>query len=212
MANSSSSLIQKTCSFKNSNFPQRSKMLTSSLYSQATKTELIHFSLHPRKKYKNPVIVKLENTTIKPLEHTRYLVIIIDKRLKWRTHLEHIEKKIAPRIGLLQYLARSAYEPNNKTMINIYKSLVRTIIVYGFPVLSTADQKVWDRLQICQNKAIRAALGLPIYTSTKYIHTISQLPKIKEYAVEILQKAIQTAMTNNDITLSRQLQLILRRT
>jgi len=179
---------------------------------QPTKTELIHFSLHPRKKYKNPVIVKVENTTIKPLEHTRYLGIIIDKRLKWRTHLEHIEKKIAPRIGLLRYLARSAYEPNNKIMINIYKSLVRTIIVYGSPVLLTADQKVWDRLQICQNKAIRAALGLPIYTSTKYIHTTSQLPKIKEYAVEILQKAIQTATTNNDITLSRQLQDIFRRT
>jgi len=137
------------------------------------------------------VIVKVENTTIKPLEHTRYLGIIIDKRLKWRTHLEHIEKKIAPWIGLLRYLARSAYEPNNKIMINIYKWLVRTIIVHGSPVLLTADQKVWDRLQICQNKAIRAALGLPI----NKIYTHDQpTPK---YAVEILQKTIQTTTTSH---------------
>ncbi|CAF0779354.1 unnamed protein product, partial [Adineta ricciae] len=69
---------------------------------QPTKTELIHFSLHPRKKYKNPVIVKVENTLIKPLDYTRYLGVIVDKRLKWRTHLDHIEAKIAPRIGLLR--------------------------------------------------------------------------------------------------------------
>ncbi|CAF1340714.1 unnamed protein product [Adineta ricciae] len=128
---------------------------------QPTKTELIHFTLHPRKKYQNPVMVKVENTLIKPLDHTRYLGVIIEKRLKWRMHLEHIEAKTAPWIGLLRYLSRSAEEPYNKAMINVFKSIVRTVIIYGYPVLPTADQKIWDRLQIMQNKAIRAALGYP---------------------------------------------------
>ena len=94
-------------------------------------------------------------------------------------------------------------------MINIFKSLVRTIIVYGYPVLLTANQKVWDRLQIIQNKALRAALGLPVYTSVEYIHTISNVPKIKDYALELLRKAIQRATTNNDSTLHDHLQDIL---
>ncbi|CAF4424870.1 unnamed protein product, partial [Rotaria magnacalcarata] len=33
---------------------------------QPIKTELVHFSIHPRKKYKNPVQVKVENITIQP--------------------------------------------------------------------------------------------------------------------------------------------------
>ncbi|CAF1527231.1 unnamed protein product [Adineta ricciae] len=176
---------------------------------QPTKTELIHFSLHPRKKYKNPVIVKVENTTIKPLDSTRYLGVIIDKRLKWRTHLDHIEAKIAPRIGLLRYLSIAAQEPNNKTMINIYKSIVRTVIIYGYPILLTADQKIWDRLQIMQNKALRAAFGLPIYTSVKYIHNISNISKIKGYAIGLLKRAIRKASTDNDSTLRNRLQGIL---
>nr|ACY69870.1 AP-like endonuclease/reverse transcriptase [Adineta vaga] len=176
---------------------------------QPTKTELIHFSIHPRKHYKNPVKVKVEDTIIKPLDSTRYLGVIIDKRLKWRAHLEHIESKIAPRIGLLRYLSRTTYEPNNKTMINIFKSIVRTVIIYGHPILLTADQKVWDRLQIIQNKAIRAALGLPIYTSVKYIHKISNIPKIKDYAIGLLKHTLQKATTNNDITLKNHLQCIL---
>ncbi|CAF2040813.1 unnamed protein product [Rotaria magnacalcarata] len=70
---------------------------------QPTKTEMIHFTIHLRKKYKHPVEVKVDNTTIKPLDHTRYLGVIIDKQLNWRRHLDHIETKIAPRIGLLRY-------------------------------------------------------------------------------------------------------------
>ncbi|CAF2114894.1 unnamed protein product [Rotaria magnacalcarata] len=70
---------------------------------QPTKTEMIHFTIHLRKKYKHPVEVKVDNTTIKPLDHARYLGVIIDKQLNWRRHLDHIETKIAPRIGLLRY-------------------------------------------------------------------------------------------------------------
>lgn len=176
---------------------------------QPTKTELVHFSLHPRKKYKNPLVVKVDNVEVKPVDHTRYLGVIIDKRLKWRNHLEHIERRAAPRISLLRYLARSAKEPNPKTMLNIYKSIVRTIIIYGYPVILTADQTVWNRLQVLQNKAIRAALGLPSYTSVEYIHKISNIPKIKDYALELLNKAIQKATTNNDTTTQIHLNAIL---
>ena len=150
--------------------------------------------------------VKVENTIITPVEHTKYLGVIIDKRLNWRKHLDHIESKIGPRIGLLRYLSRISYDPNNKIMINIFKSIVRTIIVYGYPVLLTADQHIWNRLQIMQNKALRAALGLPIYTSTTYIHQISNVPKIEDYATTLLQKAIQTATMINDTTLRNHLQ------
>ncbi len=137
--------------------------------------------------------------------------VIIDKRLNWRSHLDHIETKTAPRIGLLRYLSRTTYEPNNKTMINIFKSIVRTIIIYGYPVPLTANQKVWNRMQIIQNKALRAALGLSIYTSVDYTHKISYVPKIKDYATTLLQQCIQTATSNNDITWKTHRQDILNK-
>ncbi|CAF2700723.1 unnamed protein product [Rotaria sp. Silwood2] len=155
---------------------------------QPTKTELIHYSPHPRKKYKNPVSIKEEDTTVRLLDSTRYLGVIINKRLNWRCHLHHIESKIADRISALRYRSISAPNPNpnGKTMLNIYKAITRTILIYGFPVLLTANENVWQRLQIIQNKAIRAALELPIYTSVEYIHTLSNILKIKEYATKLL--------------------------
>ena len=172
---------------------------------QPTKTELVHFSPHPRKKYKNPVAIEIENTKIKPLDSTRYLGIIIDKKLNWRTHLNHIENKIADRIGLLRFLSRSTQGSNDKTMLNIYKAIARTIITYGFPVLITASDKIWERFQILQNKAIRAALDLPQYTSVEYIHKLSKIPRIKQYATSLLQNAIEKSRINNEKTLGKLL-------
>ena len=115
---------------------------------QPTKTELVHFTVHPRKKYKNPINVKVEDTIIKPVDSTRYLGVIIDKNLNWSSHLQHIESKIVDRISLLRFLSRAAYEPNDKIMLNIFKSIARTIITYGYPILLTANDKIWERLQI----------------------------------------------------------------
>ncbi|CAF4507720.1 unnamed protein product [Rotaria socialis] len=141
---------------------------------QPTKTELVHFTLHPRRKFKNPII----------------------------------KSKIAGRISLLKFLSKASYEPNDKIMLNIFKAIARTILLYGYPILLQANDKIWERLQIIQNKSIRAALGLPIYTSVEYIHQVSNVPKIKEYAVSLLQRYIQTTTSSNDITLKNNLEEI----
>jgi hypothetical protein len=143
----------------------------------------MHFSPHPRKKYKNLILIKVKDTIFNPLDLTRYLGIIIDKKLNWRFHLHHIESKIFDRISLLRFLSKSATEPNDKTMLNIYQAIVRTIITYEFPVLLTASDKSWERM--------------------KKLSTIS---KIKQYSTTKLTQAITTAKYNNDKTLRTDLQ------
>jgi hypothetical protein len=175
---------------------------------QPTKTELIHFNVHPRRKYKFEVTVKVEDTMITPKDSTRYLGVIIDKELKWNKHLQHIEKCVAPRISLLRYLSNTAQAPNEKIMINIFKSIVRTVMIYGHQVLLTAGDNIWERLQIIQNKAIRASLNLPHYISTTYIHQLTNIPKIKDYAKSLLQQSINTAINNNDVILRNNLEEI----
>jgi hypothetical protein len=146
---------------------------------QPVKTELIYFSPHPRKKYKNKMSVLVEETEIKPEKSARYLGMIFDHQLKWRSHIHHIEEKIAIRTSLLRYLSRLNPHANEQIMINLYKSLVRSVITYGCSILLKADNSIWKRMQILQNKALRAALGLPIYTSTEYIHLKTKIPMIK---------------------------------
>ena len=144
-----------------------------------------------------------------PKDASRYPGVIIDKELKWNKHLQHIEKCVAPRISLLRYLSSAAQEPNDMIMINIFKSIVRTVIIYDYPLLLPANERIWKRLQIIQNKAIRASSNLPHYTSTRYIHQLTNVPKIKDYAKSLLQKSIATSINNNDVILRNNLEEIL---
>ncbi|CAF4462458.1 unnamed protein product [Rotaria magnacalcarata] len=134
----------------------------------------------------------------------------MDNRLSWRTHLKQVETRIAARLSLLRFLNRAAIEPNHNIMINLYKSLIRTVIIYGYPVLPSADNKIWNRIQIIQNKGLRVALGLPHYTSVDYIHRIASIPIIKDYAVNLLERATSTAASNNEMIYHRSLQDILQ--
>ncbi|CAM2711749.1 unnamed protein product [Rotaria socialis] len=131
-------------------------------------------------------------------------------RLSWRTHLKQVETRIAARLSLLRFLNRAAIEPNHNIMLNLYKPLIRTVIIYGYPVLLSADNKIWDRIQIIQNKALRVAFGLPHYTSVDYIHRIANIPIIKDYAVNLLERATSTAASNNEMIYHRSLQDILQ--
>jgi hypothetical protein len=94
-------------------------------------------------------------------------------------------------------------------MTNLYKSLIRSIIIYGSAILLRADGKIWSRIQIIQNKGLRASLGVPAYTSTDYIHISTNVPRIKKYATFLLQKAIARAENCNDNTSKENLTHIL---
>jgi hypothetical protein len=165
---------------------------------QPTKTELLHFSPHPRKKYKHKLEIEVGDVNIKPVLSARYLGIIFDHKLDWRIHVKHIETKVPSRIYLLRLLSKLTPNANLNTMLILYKSLARSIISYGSLVLLTANKRIWKRLHILQNKALKATLGLPIYTSTKYVHKIGNIPEIKMHSTTVLQQSITRARVYND--------------
>jgi hypothetical protein len=176
---------------------------------QPTKTELLYFSPHPRKKYKNKITIRVGDTIIKLILSARYLGLIFDHQLNWRSHLHHMETKVAPRISLLRFLSKLNPNSNNNIMINLFKSLVRSIITYGSSILLTADGKIWKRIQIMQNKALRAALGFPAYTSTEYIHNSTNIPTIRKYSTSLLHQSIARAQNYHDNTSKENLLHIL---
>ncbi|CAF4095234.1 unnamed protein product [Adineta steineri] len=96
-----------------------------------------------------------------------------------------------------------------QTSANEFNRWFRSIITYGCTILLKTDNSIWKRMQILQNKALRAALGLPMYTSTEFIHLRTKIPMIKNYAKEILNKAISRAETYQDNTTTENLKRIL---
>ena len=168
---------------------------------QPSKTELIHFSPHPRKTYSNPIHLQVGNTTIRPQPSARYLGVIFDRRLDWRAHVRHVETRVQPRISLLRFLSRNTPESNDGIMLNLFKALIRPVLTYGSSILLDADDKVWNRLEIAQNKALKAALDLPHFTSATYVRSLTNIPHIRFYATELTQRAlVRSHLTEDEVT------------
>ncbi|CAF3808931.1 unnamed protein product, partial [Adineta steineri] len=138
------------------------------------------------------------NIDIRPQTSARYLGIIFDKQLRWQEHVKHIETRIQSRINLLRFLNRITPDSNEKIMLNIYKSLIRPILTYGSSVLLHAEDKIWNRLQIAQNKSIRAALNIPHFVSTTYIHQITNIPYIRSYVTNLTERALTRSQQLED--------------
>ena len=86
-------------------------------------------------------------------------------------------------------------------MLNLYKSLIRPIITYGSSVLLHAEDKIWNRLQIVQNKSLRAALNLPHFTSATYVHKLTNIPYIRSYVTELTGRAlVRSQMMEDEVT------------
>lgn len=175
---------------------------------QPLKTELINFTHRPRKNFTKKIFVKIQDQTITAVKEARYLGVILDSNLSWKKHYEHIKKTTVSRTSLLRFLSNSRNDTNPIIMANLFKSLVRSKIVYGSAAFATAKEDIWKKLQIIQNQALRAALNLPKYASTEYLHKTTKIEKIKNYVKQCLEITIMRALDNNDHTLHQLLKNI----
>ena len=82
----------------------------------------------------------------------KYLGVIIDSELNFRSHLHVIETKIAKGVGLL---SRLRYFFPTSTLLLLYYALVHPHLVYGLPLWGCTFPSYLQKLQILQNKALR---------------------------------------------------------
>ena len=134
---------------------------------------------------------------------------MIDQQLDWRAHVRHVETRVQSSISLLRFLNRNIPESNETIMLNLFNALIRPVITYESSIFLNANDKVWSRLEIAQNKKVRAALGLPQFTSATYVHKLTNMTYIRLYVTELTERAlVRSQMTEDEVTEQNIIQLL----
>ena len=94
----------------------------------------------------------MNNVEISCIDKTKFLGVIIDDRLSWIHHIDHICKKISKSIGIL-YKLRKFF--NTKNMIDMYYCFVYPYLQYCNEVWGNAYATHLNRLKLLQKRAIR---------------------------------------------------------
>ena len=119
------------------------------------KTVAIKFE--KRKKGEEPQLT-LHGSRVQVRESTRYLDLIIDKRLNWKDHVDHLRAKCTSSVNLIKHVSHLSWRADRKTL-RLYTTLLQSKLDYGAQVYGASKSNVFKRLEPIQNACLRAITG-----------------------------------------------------
>ena len=104
---------------------------------------------------------KEENKNI-TLEHKncmKYLKLLIDENLSWKNHIYTLTTKINKTVGLI---AKLRHIVPNRTLLDIYKSLIAPNMTYGLTSWGTASKTLLNNIPVLQKRVLRLIHFAPV--------------------------------------------------
>lgn len=103
--------------------------------------------------------LKIGNTVIKCEKDVKFLGVIFDSQLTFRKHIQYMESKCKRRLQLMQVISSQKWGADIKSLLTIYKTLIRPIIDYGSIAYDSAAKSTLKIVEKIQNKALRICTG-----------------------------------------------------
>ena len=119
----------------------------------------------------------------------RYLGVDLDISLRLHLHIKAVTTKCMNTFYNLSCLVgrKSSLDPAVKLLL--FKVPLRPILVYAAPVWAALISSTsWNKLQICQNKIIKAALSATWSYNTYQAHEETNMEYLHDYILELTQK------------------------
>ena len=117
-------------------------------------------------------------------EH-KFLGLMFDKKINWRPHIQDIVKRCKIKLNILKKITGISWGNDSKSMLIVYKALIRSLFDYGCEAYDSASNLVKNTLNSVQYQALKIITGGPIGTSLQ-----SLLKETGEEPLDIRRKML----------------------
>ena len=115
-------------------------MVSNNLIVNASKTVALPLSIDRNTRNPNSGIsLILDGQTLNPTTSTRYLGIIIDDHLSFKSHINYLQNKISRSVGII---AKLSYQLPYNTLITFYYTLIKSHLHYALPVRASTRRRI----------------------------------------------------------------------
>ena len=147
------------------------------------KSELLHLT---RTRTAPTTPVHLDDQTIQPVQEARFLGVWIDRKLKWKGHLNAIKRKFATQQFALTRLAASAWGCTLLRAREIYTKVIRSAIAYGagvwhHPTTNQRAKGIAKKLATAQSQCLRVVAGAYRATPVRFLEVETATPPLNLY-------------------------------
>ena len=125
--------------------------------------------------------------TLKVVDNTKYLGVILDSNLSWHEHAAYLEGRLRRVLFTLSHLRRflSIY-----SMRLVYMALFQSILSYGIATFGAANNTVIAPLIRLQRKVIKVILRLPKRYPSSELNSLLDVPTFQELYEKDLKRMI----------------------
>ena len=101
----------------------------------------------------------LKNSLIPVVGEARFLGLIFDKKLNFKSHISEVKTISLKALNLLRVLSNTNWGADRKVLLRLYRSLVRSKLDYGSIVYGSTCKSYIGMLDTVHNQGIRICLG-----------------------------------------------------
>jgi ribonuclease HI/exonuclease III len=109
--------------------------------------------------------IKIFGADIGMVKSAKFLGLVFDSKMTWSKHVDYIIDRCKKRINLLRCISGSKWGAHGKSLLNIYKALIRPVLDYGCEAYDSAADSIKNKLDSIQYKALKISTGAISRTS-----------------------------------------------
>lgn len=157
------------------------------------KTEAIIFT---RKRIVYPPTIKVSGHSVQWSDSVKYLGTILDYRLRSGPAITYRVNKAFTVLKILYPFINKKSKLRTNLKLLLYKTCVRSTLLYAAPVWSTAANYQLLKVQRIQNKYLRIILDMPPETAISVLHREANLEYVDTYIKRMVNRAYRPQHTN----------------
>ena len=109
-----------------------------------------------RKQHDDPVLT-LYGSPIPVVQEYKYLGLIFDKKLSFIPHIKYLKAKCLKSLNILKVLSHTTWGADRTTLLQLYRSLIRSKLDYGSIVYGSARKSYLAMLEPIHHQGLRLA-------------------------------------------------------
>ncbi|MES9951106.1 MAG: reverse transcriptase domain-containing protein [Candidatus Thiodiazotropha sp.] len=141
-----------------------------------SKTQCVHFC-QQRKMHTDPLIY-LYGSQIPVVTEAKFLGVIFDQKLNFISHIQYLKAKCLKALNLLKVLSHTNWGADRTTLLQLYRSLIRSKLDYGSVVYGSARKSYLEELDTIHHQGLRIALGAFRTSPVKSLYVEADEPSL----------------------------------
>jgi hypothetical protein len=144
--------------------------------------------------------LRLNGVTLKYDNNPTFLGIRFDNHFTFGNQVKYLQQTCNRRLNILKILAHKSKKLSQKTLIQIYFTLVRSVIEYSATIAPALGKGNYKKLQIIQNNALCIILHVKKieHLNIEELHRRAGVIQIKERLDELRTRYIEKAIEDNN--------------